>query len=172
VKTRNLLAVTLFALCVSSGISHEAGASQAVSKRAVDAAVLPVMKKYRIPGMAVGITAAGRPYVFDYGVASTATQKPVTNATLFELGSVTKTLTATLTSYAHVRGYLSLSDTTSKFLPALRDSKFGKVRLLNLGTHTPGGLPLQVPDNIQNIDQLMQYFNEWRPAYAPGTYRT
>jgi beta-lactamase class C len=46
------------------------------------------------------------------------------------------------------------------------------VSLLNLGTHTPGGLPLQVPDNIRNNDQLMQYFKAWRPTYAPGTYRT
>jgi beta-lactamase class C len=46
------------------------------------------------------------------------------------------------------------------------------VSLLNLGTHTPGGIPLQVPDNIRNDDQLMQYFKEWRPTYAPGTYRT
>jgi beta-lactamase class C len=46
------------------------------------------------------------------------------------------------------------------------------VSLLNLGTHTPGGLPLQVPDNIGNNDQLMKYFKEWQPTYAPGTYRT
>lgn len=31
---------------------------------------------------------------------------------------------------------------------------------------------MQVPDNIRNNDQLMQYFKEWRPTYTPGTYRT
>jgi beta-lactamase class C len=65
-----------------------------------------------------------------------------------------------------------LSDKPSKYLPTLQDSKFGNVRLLNLGTHTPGGLPLQVPDNIRNDDDLMQYFKDWRPRYEPGTYRT
>ena len=29
-----------------------------------------------------------------------------------------------------------------------------------------------MPDNIRNDDQLMQYFKDWRPTYAPGTYRT
>jgi len=71
-----------------------------------------------------------------------------------------------------VCGYLSLSDKTSKYLLSLRDSKFGNVTLLNLGTHTPGGLPLQVPDKIGNNDQLLQYFKDWRPTYDAGTYRT
>jgi beta-lactamase class C len=131
-----------------------------------------VIAKYSIPGVAVGITVAGKPYVFCYGVASTLTRQPVTRDTLFEIGSVTKTFTATLASYAQVSGYLSLSDKTSKYLPALRDSKFGNVSLLNLGTHTPGGLPLQVPDNIGSSDELMQYLKDWRPTYEPGTYRT
>ena len=90
------------------------------------------MAKYNIPGMAVGITVAGKPYVFNYGVASTETRQPVTRDTLFELGSITKTFTASLASYAQVCGYLSLSDKTSKYLPSLQDSKFGNVTLLNL----------------------------------------
>jgi beta-lactamase class C len=130
------------------------------------------MAKYSIPGMAVGITVGGKPYVFSYGVASTETRQPVTRDTLFEIGSLTKTFTATLASYAQVTGYLSLSDKTSKYRPALQDSEFGNVSLLNLGTHTPGGLPLQVPDNLGNNDELMQYFKDWRPSYEPGTYRT
>jgi beta-lactamase class C len=122
--------------------------------------------------MAVGITIGGKHYVLDYGVASTETRKPVTDSTLFEIGSVSKTFTATLASWAQVSGQLSLSDKTSKYLPSLQGTKFGEVSLLNLGTHTPGGLPLQVPENITNNDQLMKYFQEWQPTYAPGTYRT
>ena len=130
------------------------------------------MTKYSIPGVAVGLTVAGKTYVFSYGVVSTETRRPVTRDTLFEIGSISKTFTATLASYAQVTGYLSLSDKVSKYLPTLQDSKFGNVRLLNLGTHTPGGLPLQVPDNIGNNDELMEYFKDWRPRYEPGTYRT
>ena len=122
--------------------------------------------------MAVGIVDGDEHYGFNYGLASTEPGKPVTNETLFELSSVSKTLTATLTSYAQVCGNLSLADPTSRFLPSLQKSPFGNVTLLNLGTHTPGGLPLQVPNNISNIEQLMQYFKAWQPTYAPGTYRT
>jgi beta-lactamase class C len=165
------MAATAFA-CAITPVSHAADDQQDRIRSAVSSAIQPVMADYGIPGMAVGIIVGDKHYVFNYGLASTQTRKPVTRETLFELGSVSKTLTATLASYAQVSGYLSLSDQTSKFLPSLHNSKFGDVSLLNLGTHTPGGLPLQVPDNIRNNDQLMRYFQGWRPTYAPGTYRT
>jgi beta-lactamase class C len=158
--------------CTIATASHAADDQKDRIKTAVDHAMAPVIAHNGIRGMAVGIVDGDEHYVFNYGVASTETGKPVTNETLFELGSVSKTLTATLASYAQVRGYLSLSDPTSRFLPSLQNSPFGNVTLLNLGTHTPGGLPLQVPDNISNNEQLMQYFKAWQPAYAPGTHRT
>jgi beta-lactamase class C len=130
------------------------------------------MAKEHIPGLAVGITVDGRVYVFNYGVSSLASHKPVTNDTLFEIGSVSKTFTATLASWVEINHRLSLSDKTAKYLPALQSTPFGNVTLLNLGTHTPGGLPLQVPDGIDNDRQLMRYLKQWRPAYPPGTYRT
>ena len=169
---KGLTAAILFAVCAVAAIGYTADDAPDRIESAVDTAVRPEMAKYSIPGMAVGVTVAGKSYVFSYGVASTETRQPVTRDTLFEIGSITKTFTATLASYAQVCGYLSLSDKTSKYLPSLQDSKFGEVSLLNLGTHTPGGLPLQVPDKIGNNDQLMQYFKDWRPAYQPGTYRT
>jgi beta-lactamase class C len=161
--------LVLFAV---SATSCAADNSQDKIRSRVDSAIRPVMAKYRIPGMEVGVIVAGKPYVFTYGVASTETHRSVTRDTLFEVGSISKTFTATLASYAQVNGYLSLSDKTSKYLPSLQGSKFGDTSLLNLGTHTPGGLPLQVPDGIENNDQLLQYFKQWQPTYAPGTYRT
>jgi beta-lactamase class C len=167
----SLMTITAIA-CTIATASHAADDQKDRIKTAVDHAMAPVIAHNGIRGMAVGIVDGDEHYVFNYGVASTETGKPVTNETLFELGSVSKTLTATLASYAQVRGYLSLSDPTSRFLPSLQNSPFGNVTLLNLGTHTPGGLPLQVPDNISNNEQLMQYFKAWQPAYAPGTHRT
>jgi beta-lactamase class C len=167
----SLTAATAFA-CAMTSVSHAADDQQDAVRSAVNRVIQPVMAQNDIAGMAVGIIVGDKHYVLDYGVASKETRKPVTRDTLFELGSVSKTLTATLASYAQVSGYLSLSDPTSKFLPSLQHSPFGNVSLLNLGTHTPGGLPLQVPDTIRNNDQLLQYFQKWQPAYAPGTYRT
>jgi beta-lactamase class C len=170
-RTANLMVIAAFA-CTITVVCHAASDRQDRIRTTVNRAIKPIMADNGIRGMAVGIIDGDEHYLFNYGLASAETGEPVTRDTLFELGSVSKTLTATLASYAQVSGYLSLSDPTSKFLPALQKSPFGNVSLLNLGTHTPGGLPLQVPDNIGNNDQLMQYFKEWQPTYAPGTYRT
>jgi beta-lactamase class C len=171
-KRNLLLATTCLALCAGATVSRAADDQQARIKQAVDAAILPLMAKDDLPGMAIGVTVAGKSWVFNYGVASKEPHRPVTRDTLFELGSVTKTFTATLASYAATNGQLSLADTTGQYVPALQSSSFGKVSLLELGTHTPGGLPLQVPDEVTNNDQLMQYFRAWKPTYEPGTYRT
>lgn len=166
------IAIALFATCAVVPTSRADESAQAGLKKTVDAVIEPLMQKDGIHGMAVGVIAAGKPYVFNYGMASVEVGQPVTDQTLFELGSVSKTLTATLASYAQVNGELSLSDSTSKYLPALRGTKFGAVRLVNLGTHTPGGVPLQVPDEIKSDKDLIGYLKAWHPTYEPGTYRT
>ncbi|KWO64650.1 class C beta-lactamase [Burkholderia ubonensis] len=171
-NARSLMMAAAFSMSAISASSHAADHAQDKLGRVVSEAIRPVMAKYDVAGMAVGIIVNGEPHVFNFGVASTATQVPVTRDTLFELGSVSKTLTATLASYAQASGKLSLSDPTSRYLPAMQGSRFGEVKLVNLGTHTPGGFPLQVPEQIGNDDQLMRYFKEWRPAYTAGTHRT
>lgn len=139
---------------------------------AVEAVIPALMRSDHIPGMAVAVTYRGKAYVFNYGVASIRPRMPVNDETLFELGSVTKTFTATLASWAQVQHRLSFSDTTARYLPALQGAPFGNVTLLSLGTHTPGGMPLQFPDNLVGNAQLIRYFRAWRPTYPMGTYRT
>lgn len=147
-------------------------AADADISAAVAQVIPPLMKQWDIPGMAVGVTLDGHAQVFTFGVSSLATRQPVSPETLFEIGSVTKTFTATLAAWAQEKGALSLSDSTGRFLPELRGTPFGAVKLLNLGTHTPGGLPLQVPDSVTTLEQMFSYFKAWKPAGAPGTIRT
>jgi beta-lactamase class C len=125
-----------------------------------------------IPGMAVGILVNGRSYVFDYGLASVTPKRPVTDDTLFEIGSISKTFNATLAAYAQLHGDLSLTSMASTYLPVLRGSAFDKVSLVDLGTFTPGGMPLQLPEGINNYAQLIAYYRAWKPTYTPGTVRT
>ena len=167
-------------LCAVSALSLFTGCSSYADNKAaqpeiqstVDAAIRPLMKKYAIPGMAVAVTIDGKNYFYNYGVASKASGQPVTNATLFEIGSLSKTLTATLASYAQVNGQLSLSDSVSRHLPYLSGSPFDHISLMNLGTHTAGDFPLQLPDEVTNEEQLMDYYKNWKPTHAAGTYRT
>ncbi|MGE8397926.1 MAG: class C beta-lactamase, partial [Comamonas sp.] len=86
--------------------------------------------------------------------------------------SISKTFTATLATYAETVGALHLSDAVEKHLPKLTGTDFGRIQLLHLGTHTVGGMPLQVPDGIQDSSQLLAYLRDWHPAYPVGTMRT
>ncbi|MGO4312969.1 class C beta-lactamase [Pseudomonas sp. KB_15] len=137
----------------------------------VNAAVQPVMQAEGIHGMAVAVTVNGQAHYFNYGVASTETGNPVTQDTLFEIGSVSKTFTATLAAYALATGKLSLSDKASHVLPALRGSAFDHISVLQLGTYSAGGLPLQFPAESDSADKMLGYYKQWKPLYAPGSHR-
>lgn len=168
--------LTVFACSLAAAILLQTDAAGAALRNgdvrsAVTQAVRPVMKQYGIPGMAVGVSVDGRHYVFNYGVASKSTKNPVDAATLFEIGSITKTFTASLVSYAQLTGKLALSDEVSADFPPLQGSSFDDVRLVNLGTHTSGGLPLQFPDEVRNDDDAIEYYRRWKPSHPAGTYR-
>jgi beta-lactamase class C len=174
-KFGNTLSYVVKVLCVAcalQGVTRGADAATDRVQSVVDNAIAPLMQKDQIPGMAVGVVVAGQPRVFNYGVMSKETGRPVTNATLFELGSVSKTFAATLASWAAQNHQLSLSDNVAKYLPSLSDRPFGSLSLLDLGTHTPGVLPLQVPDEVRSDADLIAYLGAWRPTRAAGTYRT
>jgi beta-lactamase class C len=162
----------LIACTVSAGNVSMAKTEQAGVDAAIQSAARAVMREFGIPGLAIAVTANGERRFYNYGVASRATRQKVTSDTLFEIGSISKTFTATLATYAQADGRLVLTDSPSKYLPELRGSGMDAVTLINLGTHTAGGFPLQVPDGIRNIAQLMDYFRAWRPTYEPGTRRT
>ncbi|MFZ6677840.1 class C beta-lactamase [Undibacterium sp. Tian12W] len=141
-------------------------------KRVVDEVILPVQEKNAIPGMAVGIFVNGKQYVFNYGLASRAGNVPVTNNTLFEIGSISKTFIATMTTLAQGRGKLALNDKVADHIASLKGSQFGETSLLSLATHTTGGLPQQVPDEVTSDEQLITYLKNWKPDHIQGTYRT
>ncbi|MES5045547.1 class C beta-lactamase [Rhizobium nepotum] len=141
-------------------------------KAITDAAIKPVMEKNGIPGLAVAISVDGENHVFTYGVMSTSTGQPVTPQTLFELGSISKTFTVTLSTYAEAQGKLSLSGKVGDYLPSMKGRPFGDVTLMQLGTHTAGGFPLQVPDDVKTERQLLAYLKAWKPSYKAGTNRT
>jgi beta-lactamase class C len=138
----------------------------------IRAAAEQVMREFRVPGMAIAVTDRGRQAFYDFGLASKATQDAVTPDTLFEIGSISKTFTATLAAWAQARGQLSLDDSPARYLPELRGSALEKVSLVHLGTHTAGGFPLQVPDEVTSDEQLMAYFRAWKPQFAAGSART
>ena len=164
---RTATAFSLSGLCALSLPAMSASLDSTVQE-----AAQAVMQQYNVPGLAIAVSVEGKQQFFTFGVASKLTATPVTADTLFEVGSISKTLTATLATYAQANGQLSLTNTVSTYLPELRNTPFGNVTLIGLATHTAGGFPLQVPDEVQNDAQLMDYLKAWQPTYPQGTQRS
>lgn len=138
----------------------------------VTEAARPIVTEYQVPGMAIGLIIDGEHYFFNFGVASEDSRVPITEHTLFEVGSVSKTFTATLAAYAEEKGALRLGDPVTQHLTALRGSALDNVSILNLATHTAGHFPMQVPRKVKTDTQLFDYFRQWQPQYQPGSKRT
>lgn len=158
-------------LCALLGPAAAHAVDEGRIRAAVEAALLPMMSRHDIPGMAAALTVDGRAYVFNFGVTSKQAQAPVTDATLFEIGSVSKTFTATLAAYAQSTGKLSLDDHPGKYLHELTGTAIDKATVLHLATYTAGGLPLQFPDAVVGDAATLRYFRDWKPTARPGSVR-
>ena len=163
----------LFAIACAILPCCAAANPDAALRAAVDAAVRPVMAQYDIPGMAVGVTVDGQCAFFHYGVASREQQAPVGADTIFELGSISKTFTATLAAYAAEQGALSLDDHPGKYLPqlaGLSDKDIhapwnaSPVELEAAGVELGGNYPLPVVDHAEAREKTLARYSVVKKA--------
>ena len=140
-------------------------------KSVVDECAKGLMNEYDIPGLAVAVTIDGKRYFYNYGFADESKGSLVTNDTIFELGSISKTFAATLTGYAQEKGKLNMDDKVKDYIPELENSVLGNTKLVHVATYTAGGLPLQFPSEVTNDAEMMQYYKTWKPEYEAGTKR-
>ncbi|MFH4555754.1 class C beta-lactamase [Vibrio diabolicus] len=140
-------------------------------KSVVDECAKGLINEYDIPGLAVAVTIDGKRYFYNYGFADESKGSLVTNDTIFELGSISKTFAATLTGYAQEKGKLNMDDKVKDYIPELENSVLGNTKLVHVATYTAGGLPLQFPSEVTNDADMMQYYKTWKPEYEAGTKR-
>jgi CubicO group peptidase (beta-lactamase class C family) len=110
----------------------------------------------RTPGIAAGWLDAKGGRVMSYGTRDG--NAPVDGNTVFEIGSVTKTFTATVLELMVEQGEVTLDDPAQKFLPPSvkipsRDGK--QITLRDLATHT-SALP-RLPSNMKPKDAENPY---------------
>ncbi|KUM42751.1 class C beta-lactamase [Pseudomonas sp. EpS/L25] len=137
----------------------------------VRAAAHEVMAAQDIPGLAIGVSAPGLRRFYYFGTTDRRTGQPVDAATLFEIGSLSKTYTATLGAYAAVTGHLRLDEPAAQVRPALAGSAIGQASLLQLATYSAGGLPLQFPDSVTTEDQASAFYRAFQPPFPAGSHR-
>lgn len=94
--------------CVAPMMAGPALSEGSVAVHVADVSSLAeqVMHEYGVPGMAIAVTHRGQQAFYNFGVASKTADGAVTSDTIFEIGSVSKTFTATLATYAQAVGRL------------------------------------------------------------------
>jgi CubicO group peptidase (beta-lactamase class C family) len=91
------------------------------------------------PGCALGVVRDGRlDYARGFGLASIEHGVPITPATVFDIGSVSKQFTALAIVLLARDGKLSLDDEIQKFLPELPRYPAGAITIRHLLHHTSG----------------------------------
>ncbi|XZW34988.1 ADC family extended-spectrum class C beta-lactamase [Acinetobacter baumannii] len=140
-------------------------------KKLVDQNFKPLLEKYDVPGMAVGVIQNNKKYEMYYGLQSVQDKKAVNSSTIFELGSVSKLFTATAGGYAKNKGKISFDDKPGKYWKELKNTPIDQVNLLQLATYTSGNLALQFPDEVQTDQQVLTFFKVWKPKNPIGEYR-
>lgn len=141
--------------------------------RAVVDALAAAMRSGRIPGAALGILAGGREEHATLGLASLSSLRPVTPETLFQIGSLTKTYTATAAWRLIDQGDLQLDAPVRRYLRGLRlrdEQTAATVTVGNLLNHTAGWYGDDAVDNGDDSDALSRYI-ETRLPEQPQLFR-
>src|SRR5215467_12890607 len=98
-------------------------------------------ERYRVPGVSVGIYHGGAEHHAFTGVTSVENPLPVDAGTLFQIGSTTKTYTATAIMRLVEQGRVDLDAPVRAYVPELRlkdESVAERVTVLHLLNHTAG----------------------------------
>ncbi len=116
-------------------------------------------------------------YLKCFGLANMVTGEKITDNTLFNLGSISKTFVANGILILQEEGKLSVTDPLSKYFPEFKNREIaGKVTVAHLLTHTSG-----LPDN-RPVSENPEFFitakdyENWAPVmqaekleFEPGT---
>lgn len=76
-----------------------------------------LMQTHNVPGVAVGVLYEGQTYTAGFGINHIQHSLPITDDTLFQIGSVSKTFTATIIMQLVEEGKLELDTPIQKYLP-------------------------------------------------------
>lgn len=144
-------------------------------KDIVDSALYQMITKPLIHSASIGVVFHGKEYIGHYGELEEGKKNTPNNETIYEIGSLSKTLTGMLTAKAVQDKRLNIDDDVQKYLtesyPNLK-FKDRPIRIRDLLSHTsgiPNMLPLEANTILQNftahdtpdkLNKLYQHYNK------------
>ncbi len=139
----------------------QAGPGLEAALAAIRAYAAAHMAMFNLPGLTLGLTAPGGfATSFDLGLADLESGRAISPDTLFQIGSISKLMTALMVHQLAAEGRFALSDPIARLLPTVpvpRDSGITVQHLLDHRSGLPGDAPLFPPGGL------------WT-GYPPGTH--
>src|SRR4051794_9237228 len=113
------------------------------------------------PGIVAGVWSPSGRFVYAKGIARTRNSRVLDRADVFRLGSITKTMTATLVLHLVQRHRLELDDPLGSFVPGIPYGN--RITIRELLNHTSG-----VPDLSVSVgDEVFEHpYHRWRPIHT------
>lgn len=128
--------------------------------RELDERIEAAMKRYHVPGVAVGVWWRGREHLRGFGVTNVSHPLPVDAHTQFRIGSTTKTFTATAMMRLVEQGRVDLRTTVRTYLPDLAlsdEAAANTVTVRQLMNHSAGWMGDDYGDFGRGGDALARY---------------
>jgi CubicO group peptidase (beta-lactamase class C family) len=170
-----------------SGVVRGSLASGVVDEFEMKARVNVILNRHPTVGLAMGVVRNGSlEFFYGHGLANITSNTPITEDTVFRIGSITKTFTAIAVMQLWEQGLVDLDAPANDYLRAYRltpaSPSFRPTTLRQLLTHT-GGIPEQVPsyglflpdygESVKlgrRVPSLAEYYRgSLRVAVEPGT---
>src|SRR6516225_3976660 len=132
-------------------------------------------EKFAIPGVAVAVWADGAETYACHGVTSLEDPRPADENTLYSLGSISKTFTATAMMRLVAQGKADLDAPVRRYIPELvlpNEQWTSEMTVLNLLNHTAGldwRLIVEVGDADDVLAQFVARLADFEQLAAPGT---
>lgn len=156
--------------------------AQSSLDKEVDSFGRAYVREKHVVGLSIGVLLDGKTYFYNYGEMTKGGGRTPSSTTMFEIGSISKTFTATLLGIAVGEGRLRLGDPVNKYLPdsiPLLQFEGRVMTLKDLANHT-SGLPrmpsnffapvfdLQDPYRSYTLDKLMSFLKHVQLSRQPG----
>jgi len=119
------------------------------------------MEELHVPGVAVGVLHGDETFTEGLGVTNVDHPLPIDGATLFQIGSITKTFVGTLTMRLVERGDLDLDTPIRDHLPGFRvvdEEASEKATLRHIFTHTAGWVGDWFPEDLGHGEDAVSLY--------------
>ncbi len=158
IKFFSLITIIVAVGCknIDSEIQKETSQNKEIDsiKIVMDANVTPFLKDSSVTSISIGIYKNGKESIAHYGEMDPGKGNLPTNATLYEIASVTKTLTGTVAAQAVLDGKLNLDDDIRKYLKRkYKNLEYNghPILIKHVLTHTS-----RLPSNNEGVDELFK----------------